>query len=96
MKDNRVKSKSESSLSKGLESKPDQATVKSLKDIKSNILNRRKTWITIDGVNFVYVELRNGGSLWVNYGLDEEETTLKVGIKNIYNFLTFKRSTDLL
>lgn len=104
MKDDQNKSKSESSLSQDLESivkkienhKGDQVTVKSLKDIRYNILKKKKTWITVDGNNWVFVELRGSDLLWINYGLDEQETTLKIGIKNIYDFLTFKRSIDIL
>lgn len=98
------KSKGQSGLSRDLESivkkienhKGDQVTVKSITGIKNAILNKKKTWITIDGNNWVFVELRKDGKVWVNYGLDEQETTFKIAIKNIYDFLTFKRSTDLL
>lgn len=96
MKDSQIKSKSESSLSQDLESKPAQAIIKNLKDIIFNILKNTKVWLTIDEKEWVYVELRKGGSLWVNYGLDEQETTFDIGVKNVHDFLTFKRSTDLL
>lgn len=78
------------------EMKKKQATIKSLTGIKNAILKNKKVWLTIDGNNWVFVELRKDGSIWINYGLDEQETTFPIAIKNIYDFLSFKSSIDLL
>ena len=73
------------------------AKIKSLTGIKNAILKHKKVWITIDDKNWVYAELRPNGSIWINYGMnDNEAAEFHAGLTEIYDFLSFKRSTDQL
>ena len=77
--------------------KQPQEKIKSLTGVKNAVLKHRKVWLTIDGKNWVYAEIRAGNILWINFGLNDEETTdFHLGLTDIFDFLSFKRSTDLL
>lgn len=76
--------------------KEPQAKVKSLTAVKNAVLKHKKVWLTIDGKSWVYAALKSDGSVFINYGLDEQTTTLHIAMGNILDFLSFKRSTDLL
>lgn len=74
-----------------------EVKVKSITGIKKAILTHTNVWLTIDGQTWVYVELRPPHSIWINYGYDDkEEKDLAAGLTQIYNFLSFKSSTDQL
>ena len=76
--------------------KEPQAKIKSLTGVKNAVLKHRKVWLTLDEKSWVYAELKSDGSVIINYGLDEQTTSLHIAMGNIYDFLSFKRSTDLL
>ena len=76
--------------------KEPQAKIKSLTGVKNAVLKHRKVWLTMDGKSWVYAEVRPYGLVFVNYGLDAERVTLHKAMGNIFDFLSFKRSTDLL
>lgn len=74
-----------------------QEKVKSLTGVKNAILKHKKVWLTIDGKNWVYVEMRKSGIVRINYGLDADDSpNLHHAVIQIYDFLSFKHSTDLL
>lgn len=90
--------------------KEPQAKIRSLTGVKNAVLKHRKVWLTMDGKTWVYAELKSDGCVLINYGLSSE--TVKMGddsygvgdekvmlhkaMGNIFDFLSFKRSTDLL
>lgn len=69
---------------------------RTLTGIRNAILKHKKVWLTRDDKNYVYVELKKDGQVWIHYGLNTEITKLHQGIINIDYFLSFQRSTDLL
>ena len=77
--------------------KQPQAKIKSLAGVKNALLKHKKVWLTMDGKTFVYAEIRPGNCIWINYGMDENHATdFHLGLTDIFDFLSFKRSTDLL
>ena len=76
--------------------KEPQAKIRSLTGVKNSILKHKKVWLTIDQKTWVYAALRSDGSVFVNYGLDDERVKLHEAMGNIFDFLSFKRSADLL
>ena len=73
-----------------------QAKIKSLTGVKNAILKHKKVWLSLDEKSWVYAELKPDGSVFINYGLDEQTTRFHIAMANIFDFLSFKRSTDLL
>jgi len=76
--------------------KEPQAKIKSLTGIKNAILKHKKVWLTIDDKNWVYAEMRKDGNVSINFGLSELTTSFHAALTDIFDFLSFKRSTDLL
>lgn len=76
--------------------KESQAKIKSLTGVKNAILKHKKVWLTMDQKSWVYAVLKSDDHVIVNYGLSHETVTLHKAMANIFDFLSFKRSTDLL
>ena len=76
--------------------KEPQEKVKSLTGIKNAILKHEHGWITLDKKTWVFAGINADGSIFVNYGLSHERVSLHKAMGNIFDFLSFKRSTDLL
>ena len=73
------------------------AKIRSLTGIKNAILKHKRVWLTMDEKSWVFVELRDNGTIQVNFGLDDFKTgDLKYAMTQIYDFLSFKRSIDQL
>ena len=70
--------------------------VKSLTGVKNAILKHGKVWLTIDGKSWVYAEKRKNDKVWINFGLNDETVSFHKALTEIYDFLSFKHSTDLL
>ena len=84
--------------------------INSLVGIKNAILKHKKVWLTLDGKTWVYAELKSDGRVFINYGLSwetiswggdkdavgNEKVLLHKVLTNIFDFLSFKRSTDQL
>ncbi len=74
-----------------------EVKVKSITGVKKAILTHKNVWLTIDGNTWLYIELRPPHSIWINYGYeDKEEKDFHAGLTQIYDFLSFKSSTDQL
>lgn len=73
-----------------------QEKIKSLTGIKNAILKHKKVWLTIDEKNWVYAEKKNNDKVWINFGLSDETIGFHKALTEIYDFLGFKHSTDLL
>ena len=72
-----------------------EVKVKSLTGVKNAILKHKKVWLTIDEKTWVYAEWEHP-TVRINYGLTSENASLHVAMTQIYDFLSFKRSTDQL
>lgn len=87
-----------SNISKGEEKMPEakkQVKVKSLTGVKNALLKHKKVWLTLDEKEWIYAEY-NGKTVWINFGMDSETASFHVALNRIYDFLTFKRSIDML
>ena len=72
--------------------KEPQQKIKSLTGVKNAVLKHKKVWLTMDGKTWVYAEKRAGNILYVNFGLDDHETTdFHLGLTDIFDFLTDDR-----
>lgn len=77
--------------------KEQTAKIRSLTGIKNAILKHKRVWVTMDEKYWVHAELRPNGIIQINFGLDDLETgDMKYAMTQIFDFLSFKKSTDQL
>lgn len=73
--------------------------IKSLTGVKNALLKYKKVWLTMDGDSYIYAEIQGAKdtkTVWINFGLTSETASFHNALKSIFDFLSFKRSIDLL
>jgi len=76
--------------------KKQEVKVKTIGGIRNAILMHKRVWLTKDGKEWVYAQLKKDGKVFVNYGLSADTRSLHDSIWDIDYFLNFQKSINLL
>jgi len=62
--------------------------INSLTGVKKALLKYGKVWLTMDGETYIYAEVKDSQTVWINFGLTEETVNFHESLTRIFDFLS--------